>query len=223
MLASLGSTVDAWCAKWFSDDVSLEFGSVQLDEISSPFDSNAFDEAIGNLILGHEPGPDNIEADREFFGRVGRQCRGDLIESLNGVFGTQNWSAPISAARDRRAKVFVISSNAFKRVLYICVTRAALVKFRKALIDNPPQLRSVVQWKSVISDLPAHIGAYIGAAKLSLSDLNDLSAGDVIVLTKQTDDALNLTVNGQIVNDKACQFLTDDHGPYIHLKGEDKN
>lgn len=163
--------------------------------------SEAAKTAIGRLMLDAAPRASELTAaDHWLFDGLAKCCLEDLCLQLSEAFyfeSTNSWLALDGApTTGSEASIYRIGTLGGAPLVHLIVERTAAV----ALIRSQAGLRNrepLPPLAAALSRQHVAVSARLGSCSISLSELTELAAGDVIVLDRPLGQLLELAVDGQ--------------------------
>lgn len=194
---------------WVSDDVSL---------LLDPRAPLAF------WMLDLTPGAHKANAaDTKLLERLAASAARDLFERVRGLFGLE---PPADAPQARRPAgedlVFSFGLGAATNLLHLVVAPGRAIGARKALLPTAPAPPRVHAIQNALAGQTIRVGAMVGLARLPLADIRSLSVGDVVVLDRGQDEALDLAIEGARVEGASCEIGGDDANLTLRLRHSGK-
>ena len=110
-----------------------------------------------------------------------------------------------------------ISLGAGVPLLKLALSNDAVIAAIKGALPPPEASRQVSPRRAGLLAQPVEVSARIGHARVSLADLAELGAGDVIVLDAGLDDPATLAIDARPRPDFACSVERRDQGFALQL------
>lgn len=136
----------------------------------------------------------------------------DLATALEAALVADGGAAP-AAAEGFGGVLIELTDEDGRRMLVIETSRAVLAGARlAALPERAPRKRALTPVRTAVADVPVTLSASLGSAAITLPEARRLAPGDVIVLDRPLDQAIDLIpANGGPV--VACARLADTASP----------
>ncbi len=211
----VASIVAAWCAHWFAAP-AWTVGDHWVRKLPQNEDklAPAFDLENGLTGLLADRGKLHLsgamlglpldkgtpgKADAQLINALADKALADLGERLSTLATVKSvgeGGAAFYIPVDWPTYRLTIFNKARQPMLAVEADRQALVSLANAQAPTPRSQPMPVSRDIVLEHLRVRIGAKIGAAKLTLSELEALGVGDVIPLDRPVDGRLGMTVDG---------------------------
>lgn len=209
--ATLSAALDRWAGDWFPGPVRLgawraETGSGEAMTLST---GPAGLDAVARAMIGPVPVP-IAEIDRAKLDAAATACIDDLRTRLADLFDT---AGVASAAHARHA--CAIDLPEAPGALHLSLSDALLAGWIRASLPAPPSAPALPPFREALDPQPVRLSALVGRCRLSLRELENWAAGDVLVLDRPLDAALDLMVAGRLHVDAPCRLV--DAGDALHL------
>jgi flagellar motor switch/type III secretory pathway protein FliN len=233
-LGALADMVEAWSTEWFAGDPFRTGAFSRVAEpraelrktmwhrrdgglaIGLPADGEA---TLGALVLGVvSKGQDRPVADRALLGAVGKECLEDLKRRTAGVvkLGASPWTMAEGAHGDGAVHRIEIAHPDRRLLLILQFGEDLFVRFVKSHLPSPPIPALGVADDALVS-LPVSLSAALGSCSITLAELTDLAAGDVLVLGRALDSQLPLAINNREAARGACTVADRDGAPALRI------
>lgn len=217
----LDRAIDDWSARWFPE--STKFSATQLieglarkiggkEQCFSIFGgqlaitkSAEMDAQICQELLGYDQHQVTISpGDQIVLDEIAKASIEDLKQELCMMFDVAYRSADSSAE---------LTSAPFNQHLWSCKVKdvSGKIEFSLALgkdmviesvksrIPATSGKEALSQRLQSIGNVRVKVGAHVGTSKLTVSEMTQLEVGDVLVLDKDLESPMNLTINGDIL------------------------
>lgn len=218
--ATIESVVARWSADWFSTGAARlgawGRGRAAGDALilsTGP----AGPGGIAGAMIGEAPEPPTA-ADRAKLDEAGTACVDDLRRRLSELFGP----APASDRLEERHVCRIdlpgapgAAGAADAPALSLSLSDALLAGWVRATLPPPPPRPPVRPLSQALEFQTIRLSAFVGRCRLRLRDLENWAVGDVLVLDRPLDAALDLVVGGRLCADAPCRLV--DAGDELHL------
>lgn len=140
-------------------------------------------------------------ADRRVLDDLELAMLSDLAKRLDDVFGEKGTSPdrtpkPKSPFETDGGVEFAFSDEAGHHLFSLGLPAPVLASARKSLVSEPAGSgRPLQPFSDALADEFVDVGAVIGRSTISLTDLSQLVAGDVLVLDRGVEEPIEITVN----------------------------
>ena len=168
------------------------------------------------LDIGTE-GLNLTEADRYMLGELERNILENLAEEVEQAFGVPSERKPAperprDALSDGGGLLVSLTDPSGREVLTLAVPIDVTLPRIKAQLGTPaPRSEALQPLTRALSSVNVAIEAVVGRVELNLTELNDLAVGDVLVLDRALDQAVDIAAAGsQQIFAKAVLTHVDD-------------
>ena len=226
-LPRLASTAaESWSQRWFTDarHVSVRAQSGASSEVAAA--APRWQTEDGTLLLALDPQRESAlagwmlglptalskpsSADQRIFASLASVCIQDLLRSLAQAFDASPRSQQTEARRiGADALRFTFSVATASQVLDLFVDRSCATRARKQAMSKPPAKPPPWRREEATARQAIRVGAFIGRARIRLSELCSLDRGDVLVLDRGQDDGVELTIDNEVKAGARCELRQD--------------
>lgn len=213
--SAVSEIVGAWADEWFVD--TPDFDVCQREE--APFDCDRqisgcsveldgdgkFD--LGMVLLGEVPkGQTLTSADEAVLSELQHLALKSLKMSFAamGLAGNEPYHEP-----DKPLLMFLVSLPEIRSKIQIVLESSLAIALRKSLLPSVPTRRTVGSLSAAAGFQSARVGAWLGETKLSVFDISNLEAGDIVVFGKQLGTPLPMVVENHLVEEAFCEVLQE--------------
>ena len=227
LLHHFDGCIEQWVEKWFNNSSGYKctfnlapndkvlkkghFWQSNDDKITAmllPFGSNL----LASNILDSEVSEGSVsEADSRLLTGIVSDCFVDLLETSTEEFGVgykfeQASSIQVSTHDYGR---LVVHNKSGENVAIINIALELMFEYRKfGLTDNIIHFHGEHRDKA-LSHQNVNLGAYVGNSKINLGELEALNTGDIIVLEKGVNEAIEMTVNNKVTRGIECGIIQE--------------
>jgi len=210
--ATLESLLAQWSADWFPAEGARlgrwtreRAGGEALVVAVGPAGTGG----LADAMVGEVPEPPTA-ADRAKLDAAANACVEDLRRRLADLFGT----APASD-RPVERRACRIDLPGVPGALDLSLSDALLAGWIRATLPPAAPMPPLQPLSQALGPQTIGLSALVGRCRLALRDLESWAVGDVLVLDRPLDAALDLVVGGRLCADAPCRLV--DAGDELHL------
>lgn len=211
----LEQAVAEWSQRWFADRTVAPFKGRAASAGSEGLEIHRLDEglalaanadarigAAGAMLDAAIDARKARPADRRLFDRLAAACFDDLRARLAEAFGLgrdARWRPGdrTEAPPDEGARAFAFDDGD-EPLFSLFVTRALEVAAIKSDLRPAPASPPLQPLAASLGAQRVELSALLGRCGLTIAELSGLTGGDVLVLDRDLDAALDLAVDGQV-------------------------
>ena len=208
---ALGEAVESWSDRWFPG-ARLAAAGFAVRAAGAPLPAPAWlsygtaaalaaDQLrLAGFALGTKPkGLVLSEVDRDIIGRFTTRILADLAGALDRAIGRDPPAGETETLTDDPLPdgglAFTVADGTGAPVLHGAVPLAALVPFRKSLLEPARRPRpALARLGRSIGATPVRLEARLGAAAVALGELAALAPGDVLILDRAIEQGASLAL-----------------------------
>lgn len=146
--------------------------------------------------------PKPAEADRRLLDRFEERLLESLAEGLEAAFGVKDEPRadtyrPTDPFSGDDGLLVVLADSAGRDLLTVAVPGKVVFRHVKASLPRPQARTSSLRpLTEALADVDIPMRAQLGKVELSLAELNDLAVGDVLVLDRRLEQAVDIVGHG---------------------------
>jgi len=160
-------------------------------------------------MFGHPPEPETA-ADRAGLEVAANACVDDLRRRVAELFGPA-----VSAHRVEPRRRCAINLPDAPGALHLSLSDALLARWIRAALPPPPPGSPVQPLQQALGAQCIQLSALVGRCRLPLRELENWAVGDVLILDRPVDAALELVIGRTLCADAPCRLI--DAGDELHL------
>lgn len=153
--------------------------------------------------------------DRPLLDNITKRCVEDLLGRVGWLIDRDRSPEIVAAEFGGPTMTWEIGLKKANATLSLMVGQGALVRWRKSLAPRSPT-RALMPLAKALAPQPVEIAVGLGASRLTLAEVEGLSAGDVVMLDSKTGDVLALRAAGQPIPIKG-RLSQDASGPSLNI------
>lgn len=210
--AALSAILDRWAADWLPvAEVRVgrwERGDGPGDDLILSTGRDGSD-AVAQAMFGSPPEP-LPEADRAKLDRATAACVDDLRRRLVELFGSP---VPVDRVQSRHGCAIDLPDR--PGALRLSLSDTLLAGWIRASLPMAAARPPVSSLARALDAQTIRLSALVGRCRLTLRELEGWAVGDVLVLDRPLDEALDLLIGGRPCADAPCRLV--DAGDELHL------
>ena len=166
---------------------------------------------LAGWMLDLPVSPKMNDVDRRFLRDLADACARDFLETAAGLFSVGSAPRPIPPTRAQHTGVrFSLSVSSATKVLELHAPEHLALAARRGALPAPAPRSAPASRRDALERQSVRVGAMVGAGRVGLSDLANLSRGDVLVLDRGPGEDTALTINGEARPGTACVLEQQD-------------
>lgn len=217
----------AWAEQWIVHPPPVNVSSQAMPHIEALWWQAGTNDAflgvgaegralLATAMLGGVPWKRRRAADAKLAERLVQYAVPSFLERICRRFGLPDAPVVISSnSPPRNSLCFQLALDGSVQLGVLAVSRLVAISARKRLSPPSRRLGSLHSRTSAISGQRVRVGAYLGAARVKLAEVNSLADGDILVLDKSLQSAFSLTLNDR-PSEQNCTL--DQHGEALALR-----
>ena len=180
--------------------------------------------SIAETMLGFNIPREKVsQRDSMLLDKLVAKCIGDLHEGFTKLFSLSDFitrvdskSVTLNADIDNYTLAFMLGPK--EPLLEFYVSSHLMAAARKSDIKSIVTTAKLGNRNSAIEKQMVSLGALVGRSKINISDLKELSSGDVLILDADVGSPLNMTLNHHIVSDMVCELGQNGKDINLNIK-----
>jgi len=159
-----------------------------------------------------------LEKDQKAVNGIVDESLSELKLTVSAIFGTEFPSTGIpDKLKKKEYHLLAVSADGKEPVFYLAISSDLLAQYTRNNIPRTFGGGPLGHRWSAVDGTSIRIGSRIGQAKISLADLSQLEAGDVVTLNRELSDLLDLTVNGSVTAEEQISLEQSPEGMRLIL------
>lgn len=186
---------------WYSDDLSLIISENGLLTIAA----NMVNQSLDYKKLR--------SSDLSLLKELSQEAIKDLHKRITLLFSldTKTWDQVPNILNTGAYYIADITDSQHKKIFQIEVSKSLIISLIKLSAAQPRPSLPLEGMHKAISDQSINLSPQVGTTKLKLSEIRDLSIGDIISLETKTDALLDIEIDGSVITKKAAELKFEDN------------